>query len=257
MIEQKNASGRPQCAVLLALLLTGAGFGQQLSFVEQASQPSAARLTVDGSALAFGRYLASLHERDPFTESNPIDVEIEASLPGLAKQGSMQLVREAGASERSEYTVIKFDGDSMVKQQVIARYLAAEEQAEGLPRSAVAVTPANYKFRYVGSIATDRTAVYVFQIEPKKKRAGLIQGQVWIDAATGIAVRQAGRFVKRPSVLIRRIDVTRETNLQDGLPGTRVTHVAIDTRLLGRAELTITERPLQTVSSLITQRGTR
>jgi hypothetical protein len=258
--KMRSAAARP--IMLLALLFAATGFGQQSLLEEQAPQLNARRLTVDGSALAFGRYLASIQERNPFTESGPIDVEIQASLPGLAKQGSMQAVRETGASERSEYSAIKFDGDSTVKRQVIARYLAAEDQAEGLPYSSVVVTPANYKFRYVDSAETNGTAVYIFQITPKEKRAGLIRGQIWIDSATGIAVHQAGRFAKRPSVFIRGIEVTRDTNMRDGLPYTRVTHVAIETRLVGRAELTITEGPVRTTDceaapQLITYQGER
>ena len=163
------------------------------------------------------------------------------------------------ASERSEYSAIQFNGDPTVKRHVIARYFAAEEQAEGLPYSAVAVTPANYKFRYDGSVEINGTTAYVFQITPRKKRAGLIRGQIWIDPVTGVAVHQAGRFVTQPSIFIRRIEVTRETNLRAGLPCTRFTHVAIETRLVGRAELTITERTMQADSEvaqqLTTQRG--
>ena len=105
---------------------------------------------------------------------------------------------------------------------MIARYLDAEEQAEALPYSAVAVTPMNYKFRYLGSVENNGTAVYIFQIVPRKKRAGLIRGQIWIDSATGIAVHQAGRFVKRTSIFIREIEVSRDTNLRNGHPYTRV-----------------------------------
>jgi anti-sigma B factor antagonist len=233
--------------VLLAFLFAATGFGQQSSLIEQTPRLSGTALTVEESApaLAFSRYLASIQERNPFTESGPVEVEIEASLPGLAKEGSMLAIRQTGASERSEYRVIRLDGDSTVKHHVIARYLDAQEQAEALPYSAVAVTPANYKFRYASSLDNNGTAVYIFQIAPKRKRAGLIKGQIWIDSATGIAVHQVGRFVKRPSVFIRRIEVTRDTNLRDGLPYTRVTHVAIETPLVGRAELTITERPLR------------
>ena len=245
---------------LLALFVAATGYGQESPLVEQIPEVSPARLTVDESApaLAFGKYLASVHERNLFTESGPVGMEIEASLPGLAKEGKMLAIRHTGASERSEYDVIRFYGDSTVKQQVIARYLAAQEQAEALPYSTVAVTPANYKFRYLGSVEGNETAVCIFQIVPKKKRAGLIRGQIWIDSATGIAVHQAGRFVKRPSVFIRKIEVTRDTNLRDGLPYTRVTHVAIETWLVGSAELTITERTLQAADQqLITQRGMR
>jgi hypothetical protein len=260
--EKRRSVVRP--IALLALFAAATGFGQQSSLVEETPQVSAARQTVDESvpALAFGKYLASLQERNLFTESGPVGMEIEASLPGLAKEGRMLAVRQTGASERTEYNVIQFHGDSTVKQQVIARYLAAEEQAEALPYSAVAVTPTNYKFRYAGSVISSGTTVCVFQIVPKKKRTGLIRGQIWIDSATGIPVRQAGRFVKRPSVFIRKIEVTRDTSLRDGRPYIRITHVSIDTRLVGRAELTITEHALQSADpevagQLITQRGMR
>ena len=52
--------------------------------------------------------------------------------------------------------------------------------------------------------------------------------------------------MKRPSIFIAEIEVTRDTNLRDGVPDTRVTHVSIETRLVGRAELMITESPLRT-----------
>jgi len=261
LVAEKRRSVRT--IALLALFVAATSYGQESPLVEQIPEVGPARLTVGESApaLAFGKYLASLQERNLFTESGPIRMEIEASLPGLAKEGRMLAIRHTGASERSEYTAIRFDGDSTVKRQVIARYLAAQEQAEALPYSTVAVTPANYKFRYLGSVANSSvanngTTVCIFQIVPKKKRAGLIRGQIWIDSGTGIAVHQAGRFVKRPSVFIRTIEVSRDTNLRDGLPYTRVTHVAIETRLVGSAELTITERPLQTAEQqLITQRG--
>jgi hypothetical protein len=66
---------------------------------------------------------------------------------------------------------------------------------------------------------------------------------LWIDSQTGSAVRLSGYLVKRPSIFIKRVDVTRETNLVDGVAESRVTHLALDTRLVGRAELTIHERP--------------
>jgi hypothetical protein len=241
-------TGAAKSVVLFALFFAGAGFGQQFSLLVEPSPQLSAMVTVESSApgLAFGRYLASIKERHSFTDSGPVEVEIEASIPGLTKQGNMRLVRETGDSERGEYRVVGFDGDSTVKQQVITRYLDAEEQAEALPYSTVAVNPANYKFRYSGSVESNGTTAYVFQIAPRKKRAGMIQGQIWIDAATGLVVHQAGRFVKSPSVFIRRIEVTRDTNLREGLPYTRVTHVAIDTRLVGSAELRITERRMET-----------
>jgi hypothetical protein len=189
--------------------------------------------------------LASLQARNPFTESGPICLKIEASIPGLAKQGSLLAIRQPGSSELDEYIVQKLGGDSLVRQQVIARYLVAEKEAEKLSYSSVAITPSNYKFRYVGSIGGEGNSVYVFQIVPKKKHQGLIRGEIWIDSATGFAVRQVGRFVKRPSFFIRQMDVTRDIILHAGFPTSRVTHLVIQTRLVGRVELTITETPVE------------
>jgi hypothetical protein len=86
-------------------------------------------------------------------------------------------------------------------------------------------------------------SIYVFAISPLQKREGLIKGELWLDGETGAAVRQSGYLVKQPSLFIKRVDVTRETVLCDGMAEARVTHLSINTRLVGPAELTIEERP--------------
>jgi hypothetical protein len=203
-------------------------------------------VSIDPPALAFARYVASLNQRSPFTESGPIRVDIDASLPALNKQASMSAIRDSAPCARSQYRVLQLRGDPMVRREVIARYLSTQTKAEALPLSSTAITPANYKFRYIGSTQVLGTHLYVFQITPRKKRIGVIQGQIWIDPLNGIAVHEAGHFVKRPSVFIRRIEITRDTTLCHGLPYIRVTHTAIQTRLRAlRAELTVTERRLR------------
>jgi hypothetical protein len=202
-------------------------------------------VAVGRPALAFARYLAALTQRSAFTESAASAVDIDAWLPHLRKQASLSAIRQTGASERSEYQVLHIEGDSMVKLEVIARYLSAQAEAEAIPLSSTLVAPVNYKFHYVGSTHRMGMLLYVFQISPRKKRVGLIQGMLCVDPVTGVAVYQTGRFVKTSSLLVRRINVTRETSLRDGLPYIRVTHAVVYTRLpVGRAELTITERPL-------------
>ena len=195
------------------------------------------------SGLAFARYIASVQERNPFTESGPVAVEIEASLPGLYKETRFLAIRETGESERSEYRVLNIEGDAIVAQEVIARYLRMQEQLEGLPLSSVEITPANYKFHYKGEVGTGSALAYVYQITPRKKQDGLIRGELWIDSGSGAAILQAGRFVKMPSHLFGRIDIVRDTQLLEGNHWIRTTHVTIQTRA-GRGELTITEVPL-------------
>lgn len=206
---------------------------------------SAASLVVSGPdpSVAFARYIASLEQGNDWRDLGPVAVEIEASLPRLGKQGRLQAIRHSVPTQQIQYEVLHIDGDATVKQQVIARYLSAEQQAEALPAASVAVTPVNYKFRYAGSIASAERLVYVFEISPKRKREGLIQGQLWIDSATGIAVHQGGHLVKSPSAFLRRVEITRDISVRDGLPYLRTTHVAISARLIGPAELTIKERP--------------
>jgi hypothetical protein len=205
-----------------------------------AEGPSFNRLA-PAESLAFARYIASIRQRDPFTESGPVLVEIEASLPGLYKQSSLLAIRQTGESERSEWQVLQIEGDLTVTQEVIAPYLAVQDRLEDLPLSSVEITPANYRFRYLGLVGTGAASAYMFRITPRKNRAGLLQGQLWIDLATGVAVLEAGHFVKTPSPFAGRIEVVRDTRLSDGYPSVRITHAAIETERLGRGQLTMTE----------------
>jgi hypothetical protein len=90
---------------------------------------------------------------------------------------------------------------------------------------------------------------YAFLIPPRKKREGLIKGELWIDGETGAVVRQSGYLVKKPSICVKRVVVTRETTLRDGIAALRITHLSVDTRLVGRAELIIHELPYAAVDS--------
>ena len=57
---------------------------------------------------------------------------------------------KARESERSVYTVLESDGDATVTQEVIALYLAEQEQIETLPLSSVIITRTNYNFHFNG-----------------------------------------------------------------------------------------------------------
>jgi hypothetical protein len=192
-------------------------------------------------AQVLASYFARASNCDPWSEPNAVWMEIDGSLPGLGERGHLRAIRDWAENHTPDYHVIHIEGDAMVKQQVIARYLAAEKQAAEIPASSVAIMPANYKFRYVAT--SGGTPVHAFQMTPRKRRPGLIKGELWIDGATGLAVHEAGYLVKRPSIFIRRLKITRDVSLRDGAPYLRTTHLDIDTRLVGRAELTIIEIP--------------
>jgi hypothetical protein len=137
----------------------------------------------------------------------------------------------------------------MVNQQLIVRYLHADQRAGELNNESIAVTPANYKFRYVGAGQVRDDLAYLFRIIPHKKKQGLINGVLWIDGETGIAVRLSGYLVKNPSIFLKRVNLTRETSLRDGIVEARITHLLIDTRLVGSARLVVVERPTSPVGT--------
>ena len=221
---------------LLVLLIPACASAHRLPIVQPTTPPE---------SVAFARYIAWLDARDPFAESGPVALAIVASLPGLDKQGSLVVIREVSGSEREEYGKVLLQGDSMVFERVIAPYFLAQRQAEDLPLSSVIITPRNYKFRYAGAVEAGDKAAYIFRITPKKSHAGLIRGELWIDPVTGAPVLVTGYLVKTPSTSVRGIHVASEVTFVDGYPCARTTHMMIETRPVGRAELTIIELPLR------------
>jgi hypothetical protein len=209
-----------------------------------ASHVQAAELPiVDSSteaAIAFARYTVGLQQASPWSLET---VEIEAALPKLEKRARLRAIRRLLLLGKPEYQVLETAGDQTVTRQVIARYLSAEVRAAAIPASLVAITPANYKFRYKCALNITSGVIYEFLITPRKKREGLINGELWIDGETGVAVRQSGYLVDKPSIFVKRVNIIQETALLDGYAEERVTHLSVDTRLVGRAELTIHERP--------------
>ena len=225
---------KPSLVALLALVLSLAASAGAVTIDTMSVDPPA-------QSRALALYLARAAQGDPWSAPNEAMLEVDAYLPRLGEEGHLQAIRVWAENKRPVYDVIHLDGDPSVKRQVIARYLNAEQQAAAMQPSSLSITPANYKFRYVES--RGEAPVYVFHITPRKKRSGLINGELWIDGNTGLVVHEAGYLVKRPSIFIRRLKIVRDVQLQDGAPWIRTSRIEIDAPFVGRAELTITESP--------------
>lgn len=168
-----------------------------------------------------------------------MDVEIDAAIPRLAKKGKMVAMRAISKVGRVTYDFLKFDGDNTVKKDVIARYLATEAQASETPDPALAINPANYKFKFKGEQVKDARAVLVVELNPRRKAVGLFKGELWLDPDTCLPLRESGRFVKSPSVFLKKIEFVREYQIRDGIAvPTRMSSFA-DTRIVGRTELNV------------------
>jgi len=190
-----------------------------------------------------GNYLAASEQRAGWLNGASMEVEITASLPKLKKTGKLQALRRISDLGRITYEVLGFEGDGAVKTNVIARYLAAEAQAGGpggLAESGrLALTPANYKFKYKGLIEAGGRPAHVFQVSPRKKRVGLFKGELWIDAEHYLPLRESGRLVKNPSIFLRKMEFVKEYDISAGLAVPRRIQSVVDTRLAGRAELNV------------------
>ena len=164
-----------------------------------------------------------------------MNVAIDAKLPRLEKQGKLIALRTISTLGKITYKMLGFQGDDTIKQEVIARYIQAEMEAA--KSDEIAITPANYKFRHKGSIEQNGVRTEMFQITPKKKRVGLFKGDLWVDAKTGMPVRESGQFVKTPSVFLKKVEFVREYQIQDGVAIPKHIESTADVRLVGRAEL--------------------
>lgn len=194
----------------------------------------------DQAAIVFARYIGGLGQTKPWSVET---IEIEASLPKLEGKARLRAIRRLEPQGKPRYQVLESVGDQTVKDQVILRYLTSDAKGVDIPAAAIAIAPANYKFRYTGVRNNAGVMTYSFSIKPRKKRTGLIRGELWLDGESGAVVRESGYLVKSPSIFVKRINVNREIDVHNGRPEERTTRLSIDTRLVGRAELTIHEHP--------------
>jgi hypothetical protein len=184
-------------------------------------------------------YCAASHGQALALRGASMDVDIEASIPKLKKEGRLRALRRISELGRITYEALRFDGDGTVKNQVIARYLTAEAEAQKEESPSLAVTPENYKFKYKGLNQLNGRDVHVFEVSPRKKRQGLFKGEVWIDAATYLRVKESGSLVKNPSIFLKRVEFVRKYEIRDGLSVPLQVQSVVTTRLVGKAELTI------------------
>jgi hypothetical protein len=216
----------------IAVLLSFSSFGvatENEDVSDDLSGPSGAIIS---------KYLqASIIQLDALNNAS-MEVNIEASVPKLKEHGRLHALRIISNVGRITYRVLGFQGDNTVKSQVIGRYLEAEQQGQGDQR--LNVTPANYKFKFKGARQyTTGNDVYVFQLSPRKKRVGLFKGEIWLDASTCLPVLEKGRLVKNPSVFFKKVDFERDFAIQNGAAVPERMSSTIDTRLVGRVELSV------------------
>ena len=219
---------QPALAVLsVVLVLPVAGFSAATE--DQSEKPS---------AIILDRYVQATQSHEDDLRGASMDVDIEANVPKLNEHGKLRALRKISKVGQITYRVLGFQGSNTIKNQVIGRYLQAEQQGQG--DMSLAVIPANYKFKYKGErINAQGKQVYVFQVSPRKKKVGLFKGQIDLDAQSYLPVFEKGRLVKNPSFFFKKVEFERTFEIKNGLAVPQKLSTTIDARLIGTVELNI------------------
>ena len=166
-----------------------------------------------------------------------MEVEIDAQLPSLEKKGKLKVLRMISRFGKISFDQIgQFIGDPIVKKEVIGKYLELEQNER--EKGSIAITPANYKFQISAIITQDeQKQIYIFKLTPKRKAIGLFKGELWLDGATGMPLKETGQMVKSGSAWLKSIRFVRDYELRNGISILKHLQSTVDVRVVGKAEL--------------------
>jgi hypothetical protein len=171
---------------------------------------------------------------------------IRAVLPDSQQSGELELERHFAAPRTLEFKTVRYTGDGFVKNNVITRLLQSEvDHVQKDDASLTALTPANYKFSFKGTNQLDGRMVHDYQVKPRKKRAGLFRGHVYLDAYSGSLVRVEGAVVKSPSFFIKKIQFVQDYAEFGAFTLPTHMHSEALARIIGRAVVDIYQHDYQ------------
>jgi hypothetical protein len=185
------------------------------------------------------RYLQATRAQESLLRGGNQEVDIDAAVPKFKKRGKLHALRNISKLGKITYKALGFSGDNVVKTEVIANYLKAEVEAAAKGSSDVALTPANYKFKFKGTQDWNGHQIYILHVNPREKKVGLFKGELWLDADTYMPVREMGSFVKSPSLMLKKVQFVRDYELQNGVSMPQRTVSQVQTRFFGKVELNI------------------
>lgn len=184
------------------------------------------------------KYVAANRQQQNALRGGTLEVDIDATVPKLKKQGKLHALKNISKLGKITYHALGFGGDNMVKTEVIARYLAAEVQANQ-DNSNFAVTPENYKFKFKGIENIAGRDVYLLHVTPRQKKVGFFKGDLWLDRETYMPVRESGSFVKTPSIFLKKMQFVRMYEIQNGVSVPQRIEAKAEVRFIGPIELNI------------------
>ncbi len=193
--------------------------------------------------LVIARYAHAIQMQQDAMKGAQMEVDIDGSLPKLEKHGRMRVLRIVSMlGEITFKPLASFSGDPTVFKELITRYLSEEQQKKAY--GAMNVSPTVYEFK-PKAILTEQAGtseahtVYVFDVKPHHNGPGLFQGEVRIDGATGMPLRESGQLVENPHFMLKKVRFARDYELVDGVSVLKHFESSADVRLFGPAQLDI------------------
>ena len=172
--------------------------------------------------------------------SYTVDVTISAGIPALSKSGIFKATKKHGVDNNSTYTPVSFNGDGIIKTDVIGRYLNAElESQKPEEMLAIEISPLNYKFTPKGRTKIGGREALVYEVKPVHHHSGLFHGTVWLDPQSRLPLMEEGKLDKLPSFWLKDATFTRIYKLENGVALPVSIHSEVKVRVIGKAIINV------------------
>jgi len=102
-----------------------------------------------------------------------------------------------------------------------------------------AINNTNYTIHYKSTTQIDGRLVHVYELKPRERRVGLFEGRMFLDAFTGSLVRDEGKLVKTPSLVLTKVEFVRDYVTVNGFIFPEHVHSVASIRVIGRAVVDI------------------
>jgi len=144
--------------------------------------------------------------------------------------------RDAG----KHYEVISRNGPSLLAVNLLNSMLADEQKLSLNPtRSHAVVSSANYIMSGTGSEVVGGRSCTVLSVEPRQKSSYVINGRIWVDAASGLLVKIGGVPPQSPSFFASRPSITRDYGEMNGFSLASHSHAVSSSFLTGKTTVDI------------------
>ncbi|HEV2137162.1 MAG TPA: hypothetical protein VGR47_23285 [Terracidiphilus sp.] len=155
-----------------------------------------------------------------------------------ALSARMQVEVTYDAAHGKSFRIVSQSGNMLLRDAVLKRAVSSEEEASK-EKGATDLSPANYRFRLLGTDSINGRPTYILNVEPLKPGKFLYRGNVWVDAANFGVVKIQAAPAKNPSFWISKTTIWVTNELTDGFWLPEQTRSQTAVRMGGTATLTI------------------